>query len=137
VRGVHGARGEIGESNHSTKEAIPMKTNLSDEIDLIAIPNNSASRTSQLEPIGRQTLERSREWQTVPLGDFVAIVALLTAFFSLLFLGLRTTPAPAVAQTFELPVRPIWISNVPYAPRDGLVPDFEQSDMGRSQQTTR
>jgi hypothetical protein len=73
-----------------------------------------------------------------PLGDFAAIVALSIAFCTLLLMSLRTVPPPAVAQTFELPPRPIWISTVPYGPRDGLVPDFgQQADLGGAQPTPR
>jgi hypothetical protein len=62
------------------------------------------------------------------LGDIAAIIALSIAFCTLLLVSMRSTPSqpPVMVQTFELPARPIWISNLPYAPIDGLAPDVGQ-----------
>jgi hypothetical protein len=62
------------------------------------------------------------------LGDLAAILALSIAFCTLLLLSQRS-PVPPVAtqlQSLELVARPIWVNNLPYGPRDGLVPDFGQ-----------
>jgi hypothetical protein len=62
------------------------------------------------------------------LGDLAAIAALSIAFCALLLLGLRSPlpPGGTQSQSLELPPRPIWVNNLPYGPRDGLLPDFGQ-----------
>jgi hypothetical protein len=118
-----------------------MKPYFSEEIDLSTNSNNHAAQKNQQQPMvpksGPRTDEPPGQRQATPLGDFAAVVALSIAFFTLLLLSLRITPPPAVAQTFELSPRPIWISTVPYAPRDGLVPDFGQSESGRGQRVVK
>jgi hypothetical protein len=95
-----------------------MKTQFSEEPDVTAHFNTNAADTKQ----------HKQTQQPNSLGDFAAVVALSIAFCTLVLLSLRAaTPQPTVVQSFELPPRPIWINNLPFAPRDGLVPDFGQT----------
>jgi hypothetical protein len=80
------------------------------------------------ETAAQQGRRHERPPQSNQLGDLAAIIALSIAFCTLLLLSLRS-PLPLGAtqlQSLELPPRPIWVNNLPYGPRDGLVPDFGQ-----------
>jgi histidinol-phosphate/aromatic aminotransferase/cobyric acid decarboxylase-like protein len=135
-----------------------MKTHLTDEIDLSSNSKPYAAeqtwQRAMRQPAevqhaqgypaqDRQAQDRQAQGrQAGALGNFAAVIALSIAFCTLLLLSMRSTPPPVIAQTFELQARPIWISTVPYAPRDGLVPDFGQPNFGQSsfrepQQTQR
>jgi hypothetical protein len=125
-----------------------MKTHSSEEIDLSTNSNNFAAdqnwQRSMRQPAedrqaqvgqaqGQQTHDQQAGGQQAgALSNFAAVVALLIAFCTLVLLSLRASPPPSVADNFELQLRPIWISTVPYAPRDGLVPDFGQPNYGQS-----
>jgi hypothetical protein len=102
-----------------------MTTHSSDDIDLTTHSNNFAA-----DKKWQRTVSHDRKTDT--LSNLVAIIALSIAFCTLVLLSLRTVPSATVAQSFELQARPIWISTVPYAPRDGLVPDFGQPNFGQS-----
>jgi hypothetical protein len=115
-----------------------MQTRSSEEIDLTAHSNTfpadaaAGQKWQRTNPLDRQAVNQ----KTDALSNLAAIVALSIAFFTLVLLSLSApvspTGGPTVAQTFELQQRPIWISTVPYAPRDGLVPDFGQPNFGQS-----
>ena len=102
-----------------------MRSHISDEIDEPAQVHETAVQHSRLPvPLPPPTPPP----QTNQLGDLAAIVALSIAFCTLLLLTLRPPLAPAATQleSMELPTRPIWVNNLPFGPRDGLVPDFGQ-----------
>jgi hypothetical protein len=114
-----------------------MKTYSSSEIDLISHSSNVAAdeKPQAIRQPDAQSvtvpIQRRPEQYGGMLGNIAAAIALTIAFCTLVLLSLRSTPPPAVAQAFELQPRPIWISTVPYGPRDGLVPDFGQANSGR------
>jgi hypothetical protein len=127
---------EIGESVNSTKEVIPVKQHISEEIGLTSHSSTNADPTIRRQSTGLRPLLRPKYRKATTLGDFAAVVALSIAFFSLLFLSLRAVQQPSVAQGLEVPQRPIWISTVPFAPRDGVVPDIGLTNRGTGQRAT-
>jgi hypothetical protein len=116
-----------------------MKPHYSEEFESIEISTNQAISTnnsSNRQPATNEPRQQPDRQQTpklsAPLGDIAAIIALTIAFCTLLLLSLRAAPPSTVVQTFDMAPRPIWISTIPYAPRDLLVPDFGQSDVNRA-----
>jgi hypothetical protein len=108
-----GNRGEY----QLNQRGITMSSHFSEDIENTVILKRNAA-----EPTWRNPQPHANR-----LGDFAAIVALSIAFCTLLLISWRPTPPqPVTLNAFELPPRPIWISTVPYAPVDGLVPDFGQ-----------
>jgi hypothetical protein len=106
-----------------------MKTNFSDDLDSRLKsnnPHNDHQAKSNLSPIHWPT----EILRAPPLGDVAAIIALSIAFCTLLLLT-QQSPSPLVANTFDVAPRPIWISTIPYAPRDGLVPDVSHVERVR------
>ena len=99
-----------------------MRSHFSEEIEDTALFHETAHNR---RPLPRPPRPRS---QTNQLGDLAAIIALSIAFCTLLLLSLRppVPPGGTQSQSLELPPRPIWVNNLPYGPRDGLVPDVGQ-----------
>jgi hypothetical protein len=93
------------------------------ERDDKALPKEAAATT--VNPDAAQKIHHPHQRRLVIIGDFTAIIALSVAFIVLVIASLRPpSPIPVVSQTFELPTRPIWINDLPFAPRDGLQPDW-------------
>jgi hypothetical protein len=91
-----------------------MRSHFSEDVQETA-HSHAADRHKQPEPHANS------------FNDYAAILALSVAFGVLVLVALRPTAAPPPApasQAFELPVRPIWVNNLPFAPRDGQSPDW-------------
>jgi hypothetical protein len=97
-----------------------MKTHFSEEIEESAHFDKSAAD---------QTWRHKRPQSSSAIVDLAAIVVLAITFFGLVSMSLTAKPAvppvkPGVAEELESPPRPIWVSTVPFAPRDGIVPEI-------------
>jgi hypothetical protein len=89
-----------------------MKTHFSEEIEDTAQFNKTA---------GESTWQQKRVSRAVTVAEIATVLVLGIAFFGLLLL-MQVPPAPPLpiaVQSMELPPRPIWVNNLPYAPRDG------------------
>jgi hypothetical protein len=97
-----------------------MKTHFSEEIEESAHFNETAAD---------QTWRHKRPQSSSAIADLAAIIVLAITFFGLVSMSLTATPPaplakPGVAEDLESPPRPIWVSSVPFAPRDGIVPEI-------------